>query len=127
MEYFDTSSKVSYQGDKKMARTKRDMAIEMADYDRPPARSAIEQENRCISLAMDLAERKLRDGTASSQLISQFVKYGSSHERLERENQELNNQLLVAKTEQIRSAERVEELYADAIQAMRSYGGYNEA
>lgn len=109
-----------------MARTKRDPGFDIPDNGRPPARSAIEQENRCISLAMDLAERKLRDGTASSQLISQFVKYGSSHERLERENQELNNQLLVAKTEQIKSAERVEELYSNAINAMRSYGGYDE-
>lgn len=110
-----------------MARTKRVSANDMADFDRPPARSAIEQENRCISLAMDLAERKLRDGTASSQLISQFVKYGSSHERLERENQELNNQLLVAKTDAIKSAERMEEVYAEAINAMRSYGGYDES
>lgn len=110
-----------------MARTKRVSANDMADFDRPPARSAIEQENRCISLAMDLAERKLRDGTASSQLISQFVKYGSSHERLERENQELNNQLLVAKTDAIKSAERMEEVYAEAIRAMRSYGGYDES
>lgn len=110
-----------------MARTKRVSANDMADFDRPPARSAIEQENRCISLAMDLAERKLRDGTASSQLISQFVKYGSSHERLERENQELNNQLLVAKTDAIKSAERMEEVYAEVINSMRSYGGYDES
>lgn len=89
----------------------------------PPARSAEERESRMISLAIDLAEQQLRDGTASSQVITHYLKLGSTREKLEQENKELENQLLMAKTEAIKSAERVEELYANAIAAMQSYSG----
>lgn len=93
------------------------------DRQLPPARSAEERESRMISLAIDLAEQQLRDGTASSQVITHYLKLGSTRERLEQENKELENQLLMAKTEAIKSAERVEELYANAITAMQSYSG----
>lgn len=89
----------------------------------PPARSAEERENHLISLATDLAEQQLRDGTASSQVITHYLKLGTTRERLEQENKELENQLLMAKTEAIKSAERIEELYANAITAMQKYGG----
>lgn len=95
-------------------------AVERMDA---PAKSAEEQENRMISLAIGLAEEQLRNGTASAQVITHYLKLGSSRERLEQENKELENQLLAAKTEAIKSAERVEELYAQAIEAMQSYAG----
>ena len=79
-----------------------------------------------ISLAVDLAERQLEEGTASSQVITHFLKLGSSKERLEREKLEEENKLLRAKTESLQSQKRVEELYAEALTAMRRYSGQGE-
>ena len=76
-----------------------------------------------IALAVDLAEKQLIEGTASSQVITHFLKLASSRERLEKEKLEKENKLLRAKTEAIESAKRVEELYSDALKAMRSYRG----
>lgn len=89
----------------------------------PPARTAEEQENRMISLAYNLAEKQLEEGTASAQVITTFLKAGSRREQLEQRNKELENELLIAKTSALKSAERVEELYANAIAAMQSYAG----
>lgn len=88
-----------------------------------PALTPEARENQMIALAMDLAEQQLRDGTASSQLITEFVKRGAAKARLEKEKLEEENKLLRAKTEAIQSQKRVEELYAEAIKAMRDYSG----
>lgn len=76
-----------------------------------------------VSLAVELAEKQLRDGTATSQVISHYLKLGSSRERLEQERLARENELLRAKAEAIASAQRVEELYTTALNAMRSYAG----
>jgi hypothetical protein len=76
-----------------------------------------------ISLATDLAERQIREGSASSQVISHFLKLGSTRERLEQQRLEHENQLTQVKIEQIESQKRVEELYMEALTAMRSYAG----
>ncbi len=81
------------------------------------------QENLMINLAMDLAERQLREGTASSQVISHYLKLASSKERLEREKLQEENKLLRAKTEALEAARDVEELYKNAITAMSAYRG----
>lgn len=82
------------------------------------------QENHLISLAYGLAEQRLRDGSASSQEVTHFLKLGSSKERLEREKLENENILLKAKTEALQSQKKVEELYEGAIAAMRRYSGH---
>jgi hypothetical protein len=82
------------------------------------------RENQMISLAVDLAEQQLRDGTASSQVITHFLKLGSMREKLERERLEEENKLLKAKTKAIESAEEVKVLYEEAIVAMRTYSGH---
>lgn len=92
----------------------------------PPAKSMEERENQLISLAVDRAERQIRDGTASSQVICHYLKLGSTKERLEKEIMEEHKELLQAKTEAMNSAKRVEELYAKALSAMRSYSGKSE-
>ena len=79
------------------------------------------RENQLISLAVDLAEKQLREGTASSQVISHFLKLGSTKEKLELEKLKKENELLVAKTESLQSAKRVEELYAEAMDAFKGY------
>ena len=81
------------------------------------------RENQLIYLATDLAEQQLRDGTASSQVITHYLKLGTMKERLEREILTENKKLLVAKTEALQSTKRIEELYAEAITAMRRYSG----
>ena len=81
------------------------------------------QENLMINLAMDLAERQLREGTASSQVISHYLKLASSKERLEREKLQEENKLLRAKTEALEATRDVEELYKNAITAMSTYRG----
>lgn len=90
---------------------------------RPPARTPEERENRMISLATDLAERQLEEGSATAQVITHYLKLGSSRERLEQEKLQRENELLATKAEMMASARRVEELYATALDAMRSYAG----
>ncbi len=90
---------------------------------RPPATTPESRENQMISLAVELAESQLADGTASAQVISHYLKLGSSRERLEQERLGKENVLLDAKTEAIASGKRVEELYVTALNAMRSYAG----
>ena len=88
-----------------------------------PATTPEARENQLISLAYDLAERQLRDGTASAQVTSQLLKFGSERERLERQKIQNENLLLSAKVDQIASAKKMEELYAEALSAMREYKG----
>lgn len=90
---------------------------------RPPATTPEGRENQLISHAVDLAERQLLDGSASAQVISHYLKLGSSRERLEQERLSRENELLQAKAEAMASAKRVEELYSQALDAMRSYSG----
>ena len=75
---------------------------------------------------VNLAEEKLRDGTASNQLIVHYLKLGSTKERLEKEKLEQENALLKAKTEALESAKKSEELYAQAIAAITRYSGHYE-
>lgn len=76
-----------------------------------------------VSLAHDLAERQIREGTASSQVITHFLKLGSTRERLEQQRLEHENELTRVKIESLESQQRMEELYGAAIKAMRSYAG----
>lgn len=84
------------------------------------------QESRMISLAMDLAEEKLRDGSAPASLIIEIVKRGSTKARLEQELLARQTELAAAKAEAIKSAARMEELYEKAMSAMKRYGGQFE-
>lgn len=81
------------------------------------------REAYLISLAYDLVEKRLIEGTATSQETTHFLKLGSSKERLEKEIMEKQKFLITAKTEQIKSQQQVEELYANALSALRSYSG----
>ena len=90
-----------------------------------PALTPEARENQMIFLATELAEQQLRDGTASSQEITHFLKLGSSKEKLEHEILKEQKKLITAKTESLESSKRIEELYANAITAMREYGGHN--
>ena len=91
-----------------------------------PALSPEARENQMISLAVDLAEKQLMEGTASSQVITHFLKLGTTKAELEREKLARENELLRARTESIQSAQRVEELYTNALNAMKSYSGQGD-
>ena len=88
-----------------------------------PALTPEARENELIGLAVDLAERQLAEGTASSAVICHYLKLGSTKERLEKEKLQKENELLRAKTDALQSAKKVEELYANALDAMRLYSG----
>jgi len=81
------------------------------------------RENQMISKAVTLAEKQLENGTASAQVISLYLKLGSSRERLEQERLHHENQLLQVKREAIESAQRMEVIYQEALNAMKSYSG----
>lgn len=88
-----------------------------------PALTPEARENQMIALAVDLAEQQLRDGSASSQVITHYLKLASTKERIEKEILMKQKELITAKTESLKSAKKVEELYASALDAMREYGG----
>lgn len=89
-----------------------------------PALTPEARENQMINLAVDLAEQQLRDGTASSQVLTHYLKLATAKERIEREILEKQKELITAKTEALKSAKKVEELYGAAIEAMRKYSGH---
>lgn len=91
-----------------------------------PATSPEARENQLISLAYDVAEERLRNGTATSQEVVHFLRLGSQKERKELELMDKKNELMSAKTEMLQSAKRIEALYKDAIDAFRSYQPPND-
>lgn len=91
-----------------------------------PALSPEARENQMISLAIDLVEQRLIDGTASSQETTHFLKLATSKAKLEREILEEQRKLIVAKTEALESEKDLKAMYADAIKAMRNYSGQGD-
>lgn len=91
-----------------------------------PALSPEARENQLIALAVDLAEKQLMEGTASSQVITHYLKLGTAKEKIEREIMEKQKELLEAKAENLRSAKKVEELYINALNAMKNYSGHGD-
>ena len=89
-----------------------------------PALSPEARENQLIALAVDLVEQRLLDGTASSQETTDFLKLGSSKNRLELEKLEEENKLLRAKTENLQAQKGMEEAYLEALNAMKTYSGH---
>lgn len=90
---------------------------------RKPATTPEGREDEMVSLAIDLAEEQIREGSASSQVITHFLKLGSTREKLEQQRLEHENELTRVKIEAIESQQRVEELYREALTAMRAYAG----
>ena len=93
---------------------------------RRPALTPESREKQLIAMAMDAAEQQLMDGTASSQVITHFLKLGSEREKLERERLAEENRLLKAKTHALENAEEIKVLYEKALKAMRNYGGQGD-
>lgn len=91
-----------------------------------PAMSEEARENQLISLAVDRAEKMLRDGTATSQIITHYLKLASSRERIEQEILKEKKKLITAQTDNLQSQQRTEEFYQEVLDAIKSYNGYGE-
>lgn len=91
----------------------------------PPAVTAEDREDQLIALAFDVAEERLRDRSASNQLIAEIMRMGTIKERLQKEKLQRENEMLKAKTEAIESQKRTDQLYKEALEAMRIYSGYD--
>lgn len=95
----------------------------------PKSRPAIDPEarqNQLIALAVDCAEKQLRDGTASSQVITYYLKQGSMQAKLEIERLKAETALQMAKVEQLKSEKRSEELIEEALKAFKNYAGQGD-
>lgn len=88
-----------------------------------PATTPEGRENQMVALAYDLVERRIREGSATSQEVTHFLKLGSTREQLEQERLRHENHLMRVKREALESQKRVEELYKSALDAMRTYSG----
>lgn len=91
-----------------------------------PASTPEARESQLISLAVECAEEQLRNGTASSAVICHYLKMGSTRQQQETEKLQEEIKLLKAKTEALQSAKNVEELYINAINSMKLYGGHRD-
>lgn len=90
---------------------------------RPPATSPIARENQLIGMSVDLAAKQIEEGTVSAQVLTHYLKLGSSREKLEQERLEKENELLEMKRDVLRSHKNIEQLYEKALAAMRDYQG----
>lgn len=91
-----------------------------------PGKTIESRENQLISMAVELAAKQIMDGTASSQVITHFLKLGSTQALLEKAKLERETALLQAKADALQSQKRVEELYSSAMKAFRTYSGQEQ-
>ena len=88
-----------------------------------PALTPEARENQLIAKAINMAEEQLDNRTASSQVLCHYLKLGTVKAQLELERERKAIELLKAKANAMASNERMEKLYADALNAMRTYSG----
>lgn len=93
-----------------------------------PAISDEARENQMISYATNLAEQQLKEGTASSQVISHYLKLAATKEKRRLENDILARQreLITAKTEALQAQKKNEEMYAEVLRALKAYNGQDD-
>lgn len=96
------------------------------NYCQRPGETDEAEENRLIGLATQLAEKQLREGTASSQVITHYLKLGSTKDRLEKEILVSQKELMNAKREALQSQRRSEEMIQEAMEAFKSYSGHTD-
>lgn len=92
-----------------------------------PAATPEAREKQLVALAVDLAEQQLRDGTASSQVITHFLRIGSTREQIEKEILLSQKELNLAKIKAYESETAMKELYEKAINALKSYSGHGDS
>ena len=91
-----------------------------------PARTPEVKEKQMINLAVDLAEKQLRDGTASSAVITHYLKLASSREQIEREMMINQSKLVAAKADQIAFGKETEVTNQSVLEALKGYRSSEE-
>lgn len=107
-----------------MAKVKPTTSTKSSNKKGRPALTPEARENQLISLAIDLVEQRLIDGTATSQETTHFLKLASSKNRLEQEKLRAETELAKAKVAAIEDNKNTQQAYLDAINAMRYYSGH---
>ena len=110
-------------GPKRNKPTKEDQKKQITKPSRAPAKTLDAREKQLIHLATKEAEKRIKNGSATSQMVIHYLKMGSISEQLSREKLIQENKLLKAKTDALASQKRIEELYSEALAAMREYSG----
>lgn len=90
---------------------------------RIPVKNPIDRENQLINLAYEAAEEKIRNGTASSQIITEFLRRGTIREQLENERLRADLEVAKAKVEQLKSTSDSKKMYEEVLEAMKRYSG----
>lgn len=98
----------------------------VSDWSPPPATTPEAREQQLVVLATDLAEQQLREGVASAAVVTHFLKLAGTRNELELEKLRRENEVLRAKAESLESSKRTDEMYEQAIAAMKSYSGILE-
>lgn len=88
-----------------------------------PALTEESREKQLESLAIDLVEQRLRNGTASSAETVHFLKLASTRNKLEMELMKRQIELTSAKRKSFESSEDIARKYDEAIKAMKIYQG----
>lgn len=109
-----------------MPRGRRTHFSEDDEWRSRPAMSPERRENQLIAMAYDLVEKRIREGTASAQEVTHFLKLGSTKERLEKEIMAEQKKLMSAKTDSITSSKKFEQLYTDAMEMFKTYSGHGD-
>lgn len=89
----------------------------------PPATTLEGREDQLIAAAMDLVERRIHEGTASAQETVHFLKLGSVRNQLEQDKLRHENEVLQTRVREMESRTSSEEMYRNALEAMRTYKG----
>ena len=108
-----------------MAKVRTTSSSSTTRKSRPPL-SPEADEQICISLAIDLVKERLRNGTASSQETTHFLKLATSKYKEEVRLAKAQTEKAEAQVEAMKSQKRVEALYEDAIKAFRNYNGQGD-
>lgn len=98
----------------------------MAKRKTPPPATPEAKEQELISLAVAQAEEQLRNKTAPTQVVVHYLKLASSKDKLEREMLSKKTELVSAQTESIKAQKRMDELYENALNAMKLYNGQED-
>lgn len=106
-----------------MARRKATSLNRIESASQPAMLSDDARKSYLTSLAMDLIEERLKNGTATSQETTYFLRFGSKEAEYKEQILKAQKELYEAKTEALKSQQRQEELYEKAIAAMRRYSG----
>ena len=109
-----------------MAKVKKSNSSDSPKPKIRPALSPEARENQLISLAVDLVEQRLIDGTASSQETTHFLKLATTKAKRENELLKAQAEMAIAKKEALQSQKRSEEMFEEAIKAFKNYNGQGE-